>query len=422
MSIKTLANGSILAAAAAWLVVGCSSSTSETGGNGGTSNGQGGASVANGGNTTANGGSGTANGGASNGGSTSANGGASNGGTSNGGAVSGGASNGGSSNGGSTSGGSASGGSTSGGSTSGGSTSGGSTSGGSTSGGATSGGSTSGGSASGGSTSGGATSGGRANSGGSSSGGATSGGAASGGSASGGAGGASSALAKFSFFVTSYPSMKKLAGKNEGFGGDLRFGKADGLSGADEIRRQIAELGMPGAGQKQWRAFLSVTAGPGGTPVNARDRIGTGPWYDALGRLVSNNLAGLFAAARPAGDAAIVNDLPNEFGQPNHYVGANGLGTSTVDNHDTLTGSDAQGNLRATSAADTCNDWTSTTATGRPYIGHSWPRSATNGTQWLSDHQVPGCAAGVDTTLGGGGSGCVGCSGGFGGFYCFALP
>jgi hypothetical protein len=248
-------------------------------------------------------------------------------------------------------------------------------------------------------------------------------GGSSGSSGSGGAAGASSALAKFSFFVTSYPSMKVLAGKNEGFGGDLRFDKTDGLSGADEICRQVAERGMPGAGQKQWRAFLSVTKGPGGGPVNARDRIGTGPWYDANGRLVANNLAGLFAGARPSGDASIINDLPNEFGQPNHYVGASGQSTSTVDNHDTLTGSDTMGNLRASSAAETCNDWTSTTGTGRPWAGHSWPRSSSNGQQWASDHQVPGCAAGVDVTLGGSNGGsCVGCAGGYGGFYCFALP
>ena len=243
--------------------------------------------------------------------------------------------------------------------------------------------------------------------------------------ATGGAGGGSTnpMLAKFSFFVTSLPAMVALSGKADGFGGNLTFGKADGLSGADEICRQVAERGFPGAGQKQWRAFLSATTGPAGTAVNARDRIGSGPWHDRMGRLVANDLAGLFAGERPAGDAAIINDLPNENGEPNHYVGPGGLGATAVDNHDTLTGSDAMGRLRATSAVDTCNDWTSTTVAGRPYIGHSWPRSATMGRSWVSDHTVPGCAAGVDRTLGGTGSGsCVGCSGGYGGFFCFALP
>jgi hypothetical protein len=230
-------------------------------------------------------------------------------------------------------------------------------------------------------------------------------------------------LAKFSFFVVSYPAIIALSGKTEGFGGDLRFGKADGLAGADEICRRAAEIGLPGAGQKTWRAFLSVTQGPGGGAVHARDRIGTGPWHDRLGRLIASNLEGLFAADRPAGDSATVNDLPTEKGDPNHYVGPNGLGATAVDNHDTLTGSDAMGRLMGTAAAQTCNDWTSTTVQGSPRIGHSWPRTPTSARNWVSEHTVPGCTAGVDRTLGGSGSGsCVGCSGGYGGFYCFALP
>lgn len=251
------------------------------------------------------------------------------------------------------------------------------------------------------------------------------GGGAAGSSATGGSGGGSSdpLLEKFSFFVVSYPAIISLSGKAEGFGGDLRFGQADGLSGADEICRSAAELGFPGAGTKKWRAFLSATQGPGGTPVDARDRIGTGPWYDRLGRLFASDLDGLFADDRPAGDAAVINDFPNERGEPNHYVGPDGLAADTVDNHDTLTGSDTMGRLIATNAADTCNDWTSTAVQGSPRIGHSWPRSATSGRSWVSDHTVPGCVAGVDRTLGGTGSGsCVGCAGGYGGFYCFAVP
>jgi hypothetical protein len=101
-------------------------------------------------------------------------------------------------------------------------------------------------------------------------------------------------LPNFSFFVTSVATMRKLSGSQNGFGGDLRFGKADGLSGADEICRQAAELGLTGAGAKPWRAFLSTaTSGPGDTPVNAIDRVGDGPWYDRLGRLVAMNKADL---------------------------------------------------------------------------------------------------------------------------------
>jgi hypothetical protein len=232
------------------------------------------------------------------------------------------------------------------------------------------------------------------------------------------------APSNFSFFVASMRALQTLSGKTDGFGGNLTFGQANGLAGADEICRQTAEMGMPGAGNKSWRAFLSATQGPGGTAVNARDRIGPGPWYDRNGRLLAANLADLFGGSRPKGDAMLVNDFSNERGEPNHYVGAGGYNASmAVDNHDSLTGSDTMGLLRATSMADTCNDWTSTTVAGRPWSGHSWPRSTSSGVHWVSDHQVPGCVPGFDTTLGGTGTGsCVGCSGGYGGFYCFALP
>ncbi len=224
----------------------------------------------------------------------------------------------------------------------------------------------------------------------------------------------------FSFFVVSMAALQELSGSPDGFGGDLRFGQPTGLEGADEICRQAAEMGLPGAGQKEWRAFLSVTSGPDGTPVNARDRIGTGPWYDVQGRLVSEDLDGLFSGDRPAGDPSIIEDLPNERGEPNHYVGPTGLDTMTYDNHDTITGSDTQGMLASMDAADTCEDWTSTSG-GRPMCGHSWPRNANSGRQWASDHAVPGCAPGLDRTLGGSGDGsCIGCSGGYGGFYCFS--
>lgn len=231
------------------------------------------------------------------------------------------------------------------------------------------------------------------------------------------------AAANFSFFVISMRTLQMFSGNPAGFGGDLTFGQATGLAGADEMCRRAAELGSPGAGQKQWRAFLSVLRGPDGNPVHARDRIGSGPWYDRNGRLLALNLTDLFAGARPMGDPQLVADMTNERGEPNHYVGANGRQSAVVDNHDTLTGSDNMGRLRATNAVDTCNDWTSATAAGRPYCGHSWPRSATSGLNWASDHQVPGCAPGFDKTLGGTGAGaCVGCGGGYGGFYCFALP
>jgi hypothetical protein len=225
--------------------------------------------------------------------------------------------------------------------------------------------------------------------------------------------------ARFSFFVTSLAAMRELSGSQNGFGGDLRFGEATGLAGADKICRTIAEKALPGAGQKTWRAFLSASTGggPNGGPSNAIDRIGEGPWYDRMGRLVSMNRAGLLAGPRPQAAPEIVNDLPNENGIPNKQ------GT---DNHDTLTGSDKMGRFTG-ATSDTCNDWTSAAAaTGRPHLGHTWPRnpgSISSGAHWIYDHTAPGCAPGVNigSSGGTGGSGTVGGGGGYGGIYCFAL-
>jgi hypothetical protein len=230
-------------------------------------------------------------------------------------------------------------------------------------------------------------------------------------------GGGDAAASNFSFFVVSMKALQTLSGKTEGFGGDLRFGKADGLAGADEICRRAADMAVPGAGAKNWRALLSASKGADGQPVHARDRIGKGPWYDRNGALLARTLTELFSAARPPATPALANDRTNERGEPNHYVGAAGYTPGrAVDNHDTLTGSNAMGMW----SGDTCNDWTTTTGGGRPMIGHSWPRSATSGRHWVSDHSVPGCAPGLDRTLGGSGAGgCVGCSGGYGGFFCF---
>jgi hypothetical protein len=222
-----------------------------------------------------------------------------------------------------------------------------------------------------------------------------------------------STAAKFSFFVTSIEAMRLHSGNQNGFGGDLRFGEAAGLAGADKLCRTIAEQSMAGAGAKGWVAFLSATTGgTGGGAVNAIDRVGSGPWYDRLGRTVALTKTDL-AKTRPGNCAtAVCNDLPNENGVPNNQG---------VDNHDTLTGSDASGKLASTSAGATCNDWTSSVgSTGKPTCGHSWP--ANSGQSWIQAHTAGGCAAGVNLVQNGAGTGTtVGSGGGYGGIYCFAL-
>lgn len=178
----------------------------------------------------------------------------------------------------------------------------------------------------------------------------------------------------FSFFVTSLKAMQELSGNEDGFGGDLRFGETGpgaGLRGADKICTAIAERSMPGNG-KTWRAFLSATADEQGKRVDAIDRVGEGPWYDRAGRVVALTKEALVNVRPEGADEAIVNDLPNEEGIPNHEPEP---GAGEVDNHDVLTGTNAEGRLFSEDVGDTCNDWTSTVGNlGRPRCGHSWPR------------------------------------------------
>lgn len=267
-------------------------------------------------------------------------------------------------------------------------------------------------------------------------------GASSGGSAAGASAGAGSASSEpFSFFLTSVKAMVRVSGNQAGFGGDFRFGETGpgaGLRGADKICSTIAETSMPGNG-KTWRAFLSATAGEHGEVVNAIDRVGDGPWYDRLGRLVAANKADL-GQTRPLGaDPAIINDLPNEDGVPNHDPD----GSGDVDNHDTLTGSNATGQLYSSDPNVTCNDWTSKESSGAPRVGHSWPRASGpgmgggrgggsapgggdgSGENWMSALTEAGCAPGIFLVEAGppgkNGTKSVGDGGGYGGIYCFAL-
>ncbi len=231
----------------------------------------------------------------------------------------------------------------------------------------------------------------------------------------------------FSFFVTSMDAIWNLSESapddwEGGFGGDYQ-----GLEGADSLCQIIAIA--TGNGHKRWRAFLSATDDGQGNAVHAIERIGEGPWYDANGRLVSNDLAGLIGE-RPAGDPATVSDLPDECGRPISELG---------DAHDVPTSSDSNGRLRSTNLESTCNDWTSsdpnvaTNAGGgsgggnretHVYCGHTFPRQGRGaqggrGQQWLSDHPLRGCGKGAMLIQGQTDRHCIGCSGGYGGLYCF---
>ncbi|MFV8751741.1 hypothetical protein ACNOYE_14445 [Nannocystaceae bacterium ST9] len=241
-------------------------------------------------------------------------------------------------------------------------------------------------------------------------------------------------LANFSFFVTSLRAMQELSGSEQGFGGDLRFGETGpgaGLRGADKICAAIAEQSMPGASAKQWRAFLSASADENGEVVHAIDRVGEGPWYDRLGRTFALTREDLLTERPTNIDPAIKDDFPNEDGVPNHRPDTT---QPEVDNHDTLTGTNENGQLYA--ASSTCLDWTSAEGDidveGRPRVGHMWPRyggpmmgmgdgSMAN---WMSSLDEAGCAPGVNLIEMGPplpGDVTVGSGGGYGAIYCFAL-
>ena len=217
-----------------------------------------------------------------------------------------------------------------------------------------------------------------------------------------------------SFFVTSYGALVELSGSRFGFGGDL-----GGLAGADGICQAIAA--EAGAGDRTWRAFLSATDDGFGQPVHAIERIGTGPWYDANGRMIASDIDALVAGDRPAGD--IGSDLPDEFGRSLQTL---------AQGHDILTGSNSDGRLNSDDLESTCHDWTSALAhvgndapgaPGPVMAGHAWPSPTS--ANWIASHGVYGCAPGYQfgdsTTISEAPSNCVGCAGGYGGIYCFAL-
>jgi hypothetical protein len=245
-----------------------------------------------------------------------------------------------------------------------------------------------------------------------------------------------SKLDKFSFFATSMKKMIELGG-SKGFGGDLRFGTESGLEGADKICTTIAESSMPGSAAKQWHAFLSTEkGGPNDGPIHAKDRIGTGPWYDRVGRLVSMNLTNLLKDRPSDADPTIKDDLPNEDGVPNKRPDPT---KPEDDTHHFLTGSKTNGEWYGKDLhqnSSTCLDWTTNSrknvaaatgdgpVTGRPQIGFSF--IAGNRTHWISGQTEGGCGAGI-TGVGevNGGSQesnpIVGSGGGYGGIYCFAM-
>jgi hypothetical protein len=147
-----------------------------------------------------------------------------------------------------------------------------------------------------------------------------------------------------SFFLTSI---------SIGNGGNL-----GGLAGADNHCQTLAQAA--GAGGKTWRAYLSTQAADGAPAVNARDRIGKGPWKNAKGTVVAKDVADLHSAS---------NNLTKQTALSEKGEVINGRG-DTPNRHDVLTGSQADGTAFAAGEDRTCRNWTSSTQ-GAAMVGHS---------------------------------------------------
>jgi hypothetical protein len=187
-----------------------------------------------------------------------------------------------------------------------------------------------------------------------------------------------------SFFITS--------------GGSGNGANLGGLAGADKICQTLGAAA--GAGARTWRAYLSAAAANGQPAVNAKDRIGKGPWYNAKGVKVADSVADLHSAN---------NKLGKENSLTEKGARVNGRG-DTPNTHDMLTGSNADGTLATGTGDVTCSNWTSTAADGHARLGHFDKQGGGDApTSWNSAHLSNGCSQANLVATGGAGL-----------FYCFA--
>jgi hypothetical protein len=183
---------------------------------------------------------------------------------------------------------------------------------------------------------------------------------------------------KMTFFITS-------AGPGNG-------AALGGLEGADRHCQSLAKAA--GAGNRTWRAYLSTNS------VNARDRIGKGPWYNAKGEVVANDVADLHSENNKLGKQTSLTEKGGVV---------NGRGDKP-NQHDILTGSQPDGTAFKDGADHTCSNWSSSGADGSAQVGHHDRQGGgPNPTSWNSSHASKGC--GQDNLIATGGNGY---------FYCFA--
>ena len=191
--------------------------------------------------------------------------------------------------------------------------------------------------------------------------------------------------ASMSFFVTS-------VGKGDG-------ANLGGLDGADAHCRALAKAA--GSKSTNWSAYLSTTAPGGDAGVNARDRIGKGPWHNAKGVVVARNMSDLHSESHKITKQTALTEK-------GEFVSGRG---DPVNTHDILTGSDPAGRYSTAGGDTTCGNWTAS-GDGSAIVGHH-DRIGLKDTRhmksWNSSHGSRGCSQ--DALKGTGGAGL---------FYCFA--
>jgi hypothetical protein len=170
------------------------------------------------------------------------------------------------------------------------------------------------------------------------------------------------------------------------------------LAGADKHCQTLAAA--VGQGTKTWRAYLSAKAAAGQPVVHAKDRIGAGPWYNAKGVRVAQNVADLHSDSNQLSKA-------NSLTEKGAVV--NGRG-DTPNMHDIITGSNLDGTLYAAGTDGTCNNWMSADQGNARAGHHDRQGGGQNPTSWNSAHDTSGCSQ----------ANLVG-TGGAGLFYCFAV-
>lgn len=201
------------------------------------------------------------------------------------------------------------------------------------------------------------------------------------------------------FFVTSEPI---------GDGGNL-----GGLEGADAHCQSLASA--VGQGHKTWRAYLSTQERPGQPAVNARDRIGDGPWFHSTARLLDylqRRLNRPLVKSQIHGDTLLEaqrgSNMTKEFALTEKGELVNGIGDPLPTRHAILTGSHTDGRALPPGEDRTCNNWTSNDE-GKAQFGHS-DRIGGGNQSWNSAGTTTGCSQNDLVSWGGVGL-----------FYCFAV-